>query len=55
MDISNGPLLCEHCDGESENSCRSVVAQEAVTQIVEVGTMVTHKGDESERNFWGKT
>ena len=32
---------------EVKTLVNSVVAQEAVTQIVEVGTMVTHKGDES--------
>ena len=32
---------------EVKTLVNSVVAQEAVTQIVEVGTLVTHKGDES--------
>ena len=32
---------------EVKTLVNSVVAQESVTQIVEVGTMVTHKGDES--------
>ena len=32
---------------EVKTLVNSVVAQEAVTQIVEIGTLVTHKGDES--------
>ncbi|MDU1740259.1 MAG: G5 domain-containing protein [Streptococcus mitis] len=45
---SNFYSVSTSADGkEVKTLVNSIVAQEAVTQIVEVGTMVTHKGDES--------
>ena len=45
---SNFYSVSTSADGkEVKTLVNSVVAQEAVTQIVEVGTLVTHKGDES--------
>ena len=45
---SNFYSVSTSADGkEVKTLVNSVVAQEAVTQIVEIGTLVTHKGDES--------
>ena len=45
---SNFYSVSTSADGkEVKTLVNSVVAQEAVTQIVEVGTLVTHKGDEN--------
>ena len=45
---SNFYSVSTSADGkEVKTLVNSVIAQESVTQIVEVGTMVTHKGDES--------
>lgn len=47
---SNFYSVSTSADGkEVKTLVNSVVAQEAVTQIVEVGTMVTHVGDENEQ------
>ena len=46
--VQTSTLWATSADGkEVKTLVNSVVAQETVTQIVEVGTMVTHLGDEN--------